>query len=202
MNSTLIAVTDRILSRSQETRAAYLERMHRAEGEGPTRGALSCSNLAHGFAACGSADKSALAGGTVPNIAIVSAYNDMLSAHQAMLDLQSLLKKKMQTADSSNGIPDIIVEEAGRLNTIITDFLDFARPQQPNLSTCRVEEIIDKNLARLIHLVSDLFDFTKIEGRKTEWSFDQVNLSVLIEEVLEITDVLVLQAPVDLDLGL
>ena len=60
-----------------------------------------------------------------------------------------LLKKKMQTADSSNGIPDIIVEEAGRLNTIITDFLDFARPQQPNLSTCRVDEIIDKNLAFL-----------------------------------------------------
>ena len=47
-------------------------------------------------------------------------------------------------------------------------------------------EIVDKNLARLIHLVSDLFDFTKIEARKTEWFFDQVNLSVLIEEVVEI----------------
>jgi signal transduction histidine kinase len=46
--------------------------------------------------------------------------------------------------------------------------------------------IIDKNLARLIHLVSDLFDFTKIEARTIEWSFDQVNLSVLIEEVVEI----------------
>jgi signal transduction histidine kinase len=47
-------------------------------------------------------------------------------------------------------------------------------------------EIIDKNLARLIHLVSDLFDYTKIEAQKSEWSFDQANLSVLIEEVVEI----------------
>ena len=80
MNSTLITVTERIRSRSQESRSAYLERMHRAEGEGPLRGSLSCSNLAHGFAACGSADKAALAGGVVPNVAIISAYNDMLSA--------------------------------------------------------------------------------------------------------------------------
>ncbi len=45
---------------------------------------------------------------------------------------------------------------------------------------------MDKNIGRLIHLVSDLFDFTKIEAKKIEWSFDQVNLSVLIEEVIEI----------------
>ena len=93
MNSTLIAVTERIRSRSQETRAAYLERMHRAEGDGPTRGSLSCSNLAHGFAACGKADKSALAGGTIPNIAIVSAYNDMLSAHQPFETYPEIIKK-------------------------------------------------------------------------------------------------------------
>jgi len=60
-----------------------------------------------------------------------------------------LLKKKVTTVDASNGIPDIIVEEAGRLNSIITDFLNFARPQMPNLITCRVEEIVDKNLAFL-----------------------------------------------------
>ena len=68
-----------------------------------------------------------------------------------------LLKKKMPVEDASNtnGIPDIIVEEAVRLNTIITDFLDFARPQQPNLSTCRVEEIIDKNLAFLASQIEE-----------------------------------------------
>ena len=53
MNSTLLKVTERIERRSAETRAAYLDRMHRAAGEGPARGVLSCSNLAHGFAACG-----------------------------------------------------------------------------------------------------------------------------------------------------
>lgn len=47
-------------------------------------------------------------------------------------------------------------------------------------------QIIDKNLNRLIHLVSDLFDFTKIEAKKTEWSFEPENLAVLIEEVIEI----------------
>jgi signal transduction histidine kinase len=47
-------------------------------------------------------------------------------------------------------------------------------------------EIIDKNLARLIHLVSDLFDFTKIEAKKIDWSFEQGNLAVLIEEIIEI----------------
>ena len=68
-----------------------------------------------------------------------------------------LLKKKMPAEDASNtnGIPDIIVEEAVRLNTIITDFLDFARPQHPNLSNCRVDEIIDKNLAFLASQIEE-----------------------------------------------
>jgi len=109
MNSTLIEVTERIRSRSQETRAAYLERMHRAEGEGPTRGALSCSNLAHGFAACGKADKNALAGDVVPNIAIVSAYNDMLSAHQPFETYPEIIKKaaadKGAVAQFAGGVP-------------------------------------------------------------------------------------------------
>ena len=109
MNSTLIAVTERIRSRSQEARAAYLERTHRAAGEGPTRGALSCSNLAHGFAACGKADKSALAGGTVPNIAIVSAYNDMLSAHQPFETYPEKIKQaaagKGAVAQFAGGVP-------------------------------------------------------------------------------------------------
>ena len=47
-------------------------------------------------------------------------------------------------------------------------------------------EIIDKNLARLIHMVSDLFDFTKIEAKTVEWSFEQENLTVLVEEIIEI----------------
>ena len=82
VNPVIERVTRRIRTRSAATRAAYLARMRHAADDGPARGALSCSNLAHGMAACGSADKKALAGNVVPNIGIVSAYNDMLSAHQ------------------------------------------------------------------------------------------------------------------------
>ncbi len=82
MNPTVQEVTQRIKNRSVGNREAYLARMQQAASDGPARGTLSCSNLAHGFAACGSSDKKALSGSVVPNIAIVSAYNDMLSAHQ------------------------------------------------------------------------------------------------------------------------
>lgn len=60
-----------------------------------------------------------------------------------------LLKKKMAQLDASSKIPDIIIEESSRLNDIITDFLDFAKPKNPNLSPCRIEAILDKNLTYL-----------------------------------------------------
>ena len=82
MNPTIQRVTDRIVARSAASRADYLARMQAAASDGPVRGGLACSNLAHGFAACGSAEKQALKGHVVPNVGIVSAYNDMLSAHQ------------------------------------------------------------------------------------------------------------------------
>ena len=60
-----------------------------------------------------------------------------------------LLKKKMAELDPDNAIPGIIVEEVGRLNNIITDFLKFARPKTPDFRPCRVERIIEKNLSGL-----------------------------------------------------
>ncbi len=60
-----------------------------------------------------------------------------------------LLKKKMNTLEPNNSIPDIIVEESERLDTIITDFLNYARPREPVLTRCKVEEILDKNLKYL-----------------------------------------------------
>ena len=60
-----------------------------------------------------------------------------------------LLKKKMSNADPNNSIPEIIVEEAGRLNNIITDFLNYARPRTPNLMPCRVDSIFEKNITFL-----------------------------------------------------
>lgn len=60
-----------------------------------------------------------------------------------------LLKTKMSKIDPSNNIPDIIIEEANRLNNIITDFLNFARPKNLNLTSCHINDIIDKNLSFL-----------------------------------------------------
>jgi len=57
-----------------------------------------------------------------------------------------LLKKKMEKLDPTNTIPDIIVEESERLNNIITDFLNYARPREPNFMPCRIEAVIDKNI--------------------------------------------------------
>ena len=60
-----------------------------------------------------------------------------------------LLKKKVTKFDPANTIPDIIVEEANRLNNIITGFINFARPRKPVLSPCRIEEVIEKNITYL-----------------------------------------------------
>ena len=97
----------------------------------------------------------------------------------ANLELQTLDKLKS----------DFLANMSHELRTPLTvirggiDYLNRTIKKEDNRNYL---EIIDKNLARLIHLVSDLFDFTKIEARTIEWSFDQVNLSVLIEEVIEI----------------
>jgi phosphogluconate dehydratase len=109
MNSVIEKVTLRISERSKDTRDDYLARMAAAADEGPARGSLPCSNLAHGFAACGNADKAALSGAVVPNIAIVSAYNDMLSAHQPFETYPALIKdvaaKHGAVAQFAGGVP-------------------------------------------------------------------------------------------------
>ncbi|MCY1353934.1 Dihydroxy-acid dehydratase [compost metagenome] len=82
VHAELLAVTERIVARSRASRAAYLARCERAQAElGPLRG-LSCANLAHGFAALPANDKLKLRVDHAPNLGIVTAYNDMLSAHQ------------------------------------------------------------------------------------------------------------------------
>ncbi|WP_216899690.1 phosphogluconate dehydratase [Nocardia alni] len=92
------AVTGRVIERSAATRRAYLDRIRAAGSRGPARMSLACSNFAHGFAACNPADKLALRGETHPNIAIVSAYNDMLSAHQPYRDYPAVLREAIASA--------------------------------------------------------------------------------------------------------
>ncbi|MDH3417646.1 MAG: phosphogluconate dehydratase, partial [Gammaproteobacteria bacterium] len=109
MNPIIESVTDRIAKRSAQLRADYLARMHRAAGDGPVRGGLACSNLAHGFAACGTTEKQALKGTVVPNIGIVTAYNDMLSAHQPFEHYPAIIRKaaaeRGAVAQVAGGVP-------------------------------------------------------------------------------------------------
>ncbi|MBE02584.1 phosphogluconate dehydratase [Marinobacter lutaoensis] len=82
MHPIVDTVTERIAARSAATRSAYLERMRSLGAHAPHRATLSCGNLAHGFAGCSPADKEALRFMNRADVAIVSAYNDMLSAHK------------------------------------------------------------------------------------------------------------------------
>ena len=101
-------VTARITQRSARTRAAYLDLMAQAREDGPQRKRLSCGNLAHGFAASGE-DKDALKSLVWPNIAIVTAYNDMLSAHQPLGGYPDIIKVAAReagaTAQIAGGVP-------------------------------------------------------------------------------------------------
>ncbi|WP_028032419.1 phosphogluconate dehydratase [Chelativorans sp. J32] len=92
------AITARIRERSRASREAYLSRVDDAASKGVHRATLSCGNLAHGFAACAPHDKQALAGDTVPNLGIITAYNDMLSAHQPYETFPELIKEAAREA--------------------------------------------------------------------------------------------------------
>ncbi len=102
-------VTERIRERSADHRKQYLERMERARATDVTRAGLSCTNLAHGFAAMDGADKEKLRSSRWPNLAIVSSYNDMLSAHRPLEHYPELLKLGAREAGAvaqfAGGVP-------------------------------------------------------------------------------------------------
>lgn len=108
LNPVIQRVTDRVRERSAESRGAYLQRVAAAQGQGTQRSRVSCTNLAHAFAAAGE-DKEALRGPRWPNLAIVSAYNDMLSAHQPLERYPALLKAAARrvgaVAQFAGGVP-------------------------------------------------------------------------------------------------
>ncbi len=109
LNTTVAAVTARIVERSRELRSDYLTQIKRDQQDRPTRSKLSCGNLAHGFAACGTADKDSLKLMQSANIAIVTAYNDMLSAHQPYADYPDKIKQALRemgcTGQVAGGVP-------------------------------------------------------------------------------------------------
>jgi phosphogluconate dehydratase len=108
LHPTVERVTARIIERSKDSRQAYLDLIAREAEKFPGRGALSCSNLAHGFAAALD-DKPAIKNGRGPNLAIVTAYNDMLSAHQPYGRYPEAMKLYARevgaTAQVAGGVP-------------------------------------------------------------------------------------------------
>ncbi|HEY1721493.1 MAG TPA: phosphogluconate dehydratase [Magnetospirillaceae bacterium] len=109
MHDTVTEVTERIASRSRDSRGAYLERLTRAASQTPRRAKLGCGNLAHGYAACSADEKADLDAFVKPNIAIISAYNDMLSAHQPLADYPAVIKQAAAEAGAvaqfAGGVP-------------------------------------------------------------------------------------------------
>ena len=104
----LADVTQKIVERSKDSRAAYLAKIARAAQDGPRRAHLSCGNQAHAYAAMGD-DKSTLQQERAPNIGIITAYNDMLSAHQPFETYPEQIKTAARalgaTAQVAAGVP-------------------------------------------------------------------------------------------------
>jgi phosphogluconate dehydratase len=108
LNDTVARVTERIVARSRNARGTYLDRMAQLAEDGPRRAHLSCGNLAHAYAAMGE-DKGTLAADRAPNLGIVTAYNDMLSAHQPYETFPQRIKAAARavgaTAQVAGGVP-------------------------------------------------------------------------------------------------
>ncbi|MBX9576066.1 MAG: phosphogluconate dehydratase [Caulobacteraceae bacterium] len=109
LNPVVAEVTDRIRERSAATRADYLRRMDAASGHEPGRAKLSCANWAHAFAGQTIADKLTMMGGKAPNLGVVTAYNDMLSAHQPFERFPEVIRQAARdmgaTAQVAGGTP-------------------------------------------------------------------------------------------------
>ena len=109
LNATVASVTEDIVKRSRDRRRHYLDRIEAAASAMPKRKSLGCANLAHGFAGCGHGDKHALREGDSANLAIVTSYNDMLSAHQPFERFPEIIRAAARdagaTAQVAGGVP-------------------------------------------------------------------------------------------------
>jgi phosphogluconate dehydratase len=109
MHPVIEKVTNEIIERSHPTRSAYLKYIDSKAKKEPTRATMGCGNLAHGFAACSSTEKADLTANRKANIAIITSYNDMLSAHQPYKDAPDLIKAAIREAGGvaqvAGGVP-------------------------------------------------------------------------------------------------
>ncbi|WP_170414326.1 phosphogluconate dehydratase [Ruegeria arenilitoris] len=108
VHSVITDVTQRIIDRSADLRGPHLERMEQAKSKGPARAHLSCSGQAHAYAGAGT-DQQAMATSAAGNLGIVTAYNDMLSAHQPFERYPGLIRDAIRTAGGTaqvaGGVP-------------------------------------------------------------------------------------------------
>ncbi len=108
-NSRVAEVTERIIERSRASRSDYMDKVRTARKPGASRARLSCGNIAHAYAASESQDKSVLAVDRAANLAIISSYNDMLSAHQPFQDYPEIIKHAAREAGAvaqfAGGVP-------------------------------------------------------------------------------------------------
>ncbi|MDD2060453.1 phosphogluconate dehydratase [Pseudomonas sp. GD03860] len=109
MHPRILEVTQRLIDRSRPTRERYLQLIRGAASDGPMRAKLQCANFAHGVAGCGTQDKNSLRMMNAANVAIVSAYNDMLSAHQPYEHYPEQIKQALRDIGSvgqfAGGVP-------------------------------------------------------------------------------------------------
>jgi len=109
MHPRILEVTQRLIERSRATRERYLQLIRGAASDGPMRASLQCANFAHGVAGCGAEDKQTLRLMNAANVAIVSSYNDMLSAHQPYLHFPDQIKQALREVGSvgqfAGGVP-------------------------------------------------------------------------------------------------
>jgi phosphogluconate dehydratase len=109
MNKTILEVTQKIIERSKKSRDIYLKRIEDAKSNQVSRAKLTCGNLAHAMAPLNEDEKKSMINMKSSNMAIVTAYNDMLSAHQPYAAYPDILKKELTkyncTAQVASGIP-------------------------------------------------------------------------------------------------
>tara|TARA_R110002094_G_scaffold9105_4_gene18756 strand:+ start:1272 stop:3089 length:1818 start_codon:yes stop_codon:yes gene_type:complete len=109
MHVTIEQVTQDLRKRSRDSRQAYLQRCIRTRDDQPPKKRLSCGNMAHGYAACSDEEKQRIGAMQAANLGIITAYNDMLSAHQPLSTYPALIKQIAldlgSTAQVASGVP-------------------------------------------------------------------------------------------------
>lgn len=109
MKKEIVDITNRIKKKSEKSRSLFIKQMESALKDQVTRSGLACGNLAHAFAACSDDEKIDLSGESKLNIGVITAYNDMLSAHKTYedypKDIRRYAKKYGGVAQVASGVP-------------------------------------------------------------------------------------------------